>query len=483
VTFGAEHQVTTLNTTSINGGLNLNGGLRSNSFPHMAVNPVSGDLIVVWNDDPAPAGGADRGDVFYSRSLNNGTTWSAPVKINDDGARDQFTPTVAISPSGGEVMFGYYSRSHDPANLMFHRRIRPALMNVATGAITKRHSAQLSPDTPIVIGQDPVINATYMGDYDVIAANDSTFFSSWADNRASSTAHAFQPDVYLARVARTAPSTNTNVGVTVTPNPSTLDEGDTTTLAVKATAIGHSARDVYISLAPANGLNYSSTTGGGGCKIVNGFVGCSLGTIGAGATAQRNVIATATSAGSRTATAKVTTTDNDTNQGNNTGSGTVTVNSVPKVTETYSTGNIAVAIPDTSTVDVPLAIGPNSTLFDVNASVRLNHTFDSDLAISLVSPGGGTVIDLSSNNGGSGDNYGSGSNNCAGTPTVFDQQAATAVTAGLAPFAGSFMPEQSLAGVNGLPSGGTWNLRVADQAAADVGTIGCFVLKIRRAAP
>ena len=32
-------------TTSVNGDLGLNGGLRSNSFPHAAVNPVSGDLV------------------------------------------------------------------------------------------------------------------------------------------------------------------------------------------------------------------------------------------------------------------------------------------------------------------------------------------------------------------------------------------------------------------------------------------------------
>ncbi len=482
VSFGPEVQVADLQTTSVNGDLALNGGLRSNTFPQAAVNPVSGDIVAVYNDDTV-AGDADNGNVLYVKSVDGGATWSAPVRVNDDGGRDQFFPSVAISPTGGELMFGYYSRSHDPANVMFHRRARPGLMNTTTGAITLRPSAQLGPDTPVVIGQDPVINETYMGDYDQIAANADAFFSSWADNRDPDAFHANQPDVFAARVARGAPTTSTNVGVNVVPTPSTIDEGQKTVLTVRVNAGNHSARDVYVSLPPRAGLVYRSVSGGGGCDLINGFMNCSLGTIAAGTSERRNVRAIATAAGSRTATATVTTTDNDTAAANNVGSGTVTVNSVPKVTETYSTGDIAVAIPDSATVEVPLAVSGNSTLFDVNASVRLNHTFDSDLAISLLPPGGGPAVDLSSNNGGGANNYGTGANRCSGTPTVFDDSAATSITAAAAPFAGSFEPEGSLATLNGSRSGGMWTLRVADQAAIDTGTIGCFELRIRRAAP
>ena len=479
VSFGAENQIATLNTTSVNGNLALNGGLRSNSFPHMAVNPVSGHIIAVWNDDPAPAGGVDRGDIYYSRSTNNGTTWSAPVKVNDDDARDQFFPTVGISEGGHEIMFGYYSRSHDADNLLFHRRIRPALMNTTTGALNMRRSAQLSPDTPIAIGQDPAINPVYMGDYDVIEANATTFFSTWADNRDGNSFHARQPDVFIARVARTAPSTTTDVDVTVTPTPATINEGGATTLQVEATATGHAARDVYVSLGRATGLTMQSATGG--CEVINGIVGCNLGTIPAGTTKQRNVTALGTSAGSRTATARVTTTDNDTNQANNVGSGTVTVNPVAGTTSTYSSGNIAVPIPVTGIADVPINVAPAGTVLDIDAMVRLDHTYDSDLSISLISPGGGTTVDLSSNNGGSGDNYGTATNDCSGGgATRFNDAAASLITAGAAPFAGTYSPEGSLADFNGLNQAGQWTLRVNDTFSGDSGTIGCVKLIIKR---
>ncbi|MQA74194.1 MAG: hypothetical protein GEU88_07635 [Solirubrobacterales bacterium] len=269
----------------------------------------------------------------------------------------------------------------------------------------------------------------------------------------------------------------------MTPVPATIEEGETTTLRVRATAIGHSARDAFVSLAPANGLTYQAVGGGGSCELINGFIGCRLGTIAAGTTVQRNVTALGTAAGTRVATAKATTSDTDASQANNTGTATVIVTAAPKVTQTFSTGNIAVPIPDLGMVEVPLGVGPSTTIFDLNAAVRLNHSFDGDLAISLVAPGGGTVVDLSSNNGAGGDNYGSGPNNCSGTHTRFDDQAATPITAGAVPFAGAFKPEASLNAMNGLPSGGTWRLRVADQAGADTGAVGCFRLTIKRAAP
>ena len=50
-------------------------------------------------------------------------------------------------------------------------------------------------------------------------------------------------------------------------------------------------------------------------------------------------------------------------------------------------------IPDVTTVEVPITVPDTGSVADVNVRVRINHTFDSDLDISLVHPDG-TVIDL-----------------------------------------------------------------------------------------
>jgi len=151
----------------------------------------------------------------------------------------------------------------------------------------------------------------------------------------------------------------------------------------------------------------------------------------------------------------------------------------PPATATAGTGNIATPIPDLNTVEIPINVTNTGAVADVNVRVRLDHSFDGDLEMRLVHPDGTTVL-LSDNRGGSGDNFGTGANDCSGTPAVFDDQAAATVASGTAPFAGSFKPEQPLSALNGKPTAGTWKLRITDTASLDTGTVGCVTLEITR---
>jgi subtilisin-like proprotein convertase family protein len=151
-------------------------------------------------------------------------------------------------------------------------------------------------------------------------------------------------------------------------------------------------------------------------------------------------------------------------------------------TALYSTGNIATAIPDVSSVDIPITVAPTGAVADVNVRVRLNHTFDGDLTLALIAPDN-TTVTLSaqrSNPNDGGDNYGTGNNDCSGTPTIFDDAAANSISAGVPPFDGTFKPETPLAAMNGTSVAGTWKLRVSDAAALDTGTVGCVTLEITR---
>ena len=148
-------------------------------------------------------------------------------------------------------------------------------------------------------------------------------------------------------------------------------------------------------------------------------------------------------------------------------------------TAVYSTGNIAVPIPDVASVDIPINVADIGEVSDVNVSVRLDHTFDGDLQLQLISPDG-TIVMLSDGNGGSGDNYGTGANDCSGTHTVFDDSAATVITGGTPPYAGSFQPESPLSAMVGDNVTGGWILRITDTAALDTGTVGCVQIEITR---
>lgn len=134
------------------------------------------------------------------------------------------------------------------------------------------------------------------------------------------------------------------------------------------------------------------------------------------------------------------------------------------------------AIPDrgsaVSTIDLSAYAAEGDRIVDLNVWVRIDHTFDSDLAISLSSAG--HTVDLSSGNGSSGDNYGAGD-----TPTVFDDAAATSIVAGTAPFTGSFRPEESLNPFDDLNPGALWTLRIEDTVSGDTGTLVWWSLRFR----
>lgn len=67
---------------------------------------------------------------------------------------------------------------------------------------------------------------------------------------------------------------------------------------------------------------------------------------------------------------------------------------------------------------------------------------------------------LTTDNGGSGNDF---------TNTTFDQSAGTSITAGSAPFSGTYRPEGNLSALNGQNAQGEWRLYVYDDAGGDRG--------------
>ncbi|MEZ4778776.1 MAG: HYR domain-containing protein [Flavobacteriaceae bacterium] len=103
-----------------------------------------------------------------------------------------------------------------------------------------------------------------------------------------------------------------------------------------------------------------------------------------------------------------------------------------------------------------------------NITIDIVHTWDSDLDISIQSPSG-TILDLSSDNGGSGDNY---------QITVF-QDGAPVITTGSPPFNGTFQAEggtfaSTFAGEN---INGNWTLIASDDVCSfDGGTLNSYCI-------
>ena len=100
--------------------------------------------------------------------------------------------------------------------------------------------------------------------------------------------------------------------------------------------------------------------------------------------------------------------------------------------------------------------------------INLTHTWDSDLEVALIAPDG-TVIDLTSGNGGDSDNF---------ENTCFDGNAESGIFQGWGPYTGTFRPEGSFPLVNnGQNPNGVWQLRVHDTYAfADTGIFSSWSL-------
>lgn len=199
VTFGAAATIATLNTTGVNGSLGSVGGFRTNAFCHAAVNPVNGNVYVVYNDINAPAP-TDNGDVYLRQSTDQGATWAPATKINTDATTNlNWSPTLAVTPDGSKVGVFWYDRRRDPANSKIESWGR--IGSISGAAVTFGFDFCVSNASfPAVFGQDPVVNGTYMGDYDMAVADNSFFYTTWGDNRLASA-----PDVRFAKIPVAGP--------------------------------------------------------------------------------------------------------------------------------------------------------------------------------------------------------------------------------------------------------------------------------------
>ncbi len=118
---------------------------------------------------------------------------------------------------------------------------------------------------------------------------------------------------------------------------------------------------------------------------------------------------------------------------------------------------------------IVINLGFTNQILDLNIKLdTINHAFISDLDISLSHL---TVnnLDLSSDNGAGGDNY---------IGTILNDSASISITAGTAPFTGSFRPEAPLSVFNGLNANGMWIFKIIDDGCCDIGELIAWCLVI-----
>jgi len=164
-----------------------NKNQRRNSFPSMAVDtscgPNRGKIYVVWANLGTPPPGNNSGndmDVYLISSVNDGTTWSAPIKVNQDAAglgKEHYFPWVTCDPSTGDVSVIFY----DDRNVVNDSQVEVFVATSSDGGSTwSDFRVSDTPFTPAPIGG--ITAAGYFGDYIGIASRRGTVYPVWTGN-------------------------------------------------------------------------------------------------------------------------------------------------------------------------------------------------------------------------------------------------------------------------------------------------------------
>ncbi|MFO1304048.1 MAG: exo-alpha-sialidase [Burkholderiales bacterium] len=92
-------------------------GIRDGAAIGSIASGPDGTLAVAWQDSRFNGGGHDA--IAFSRSVDGGLTWSAPLRINGDASASALIPSVAIRADGtiGVAYYDFRSNTPDPSTL------------------------------------------------------------------------------------------------------------------------------------------------------------------------------------------------------------------------------------------------------------------------------------------------------------------------------------------------------------------------------
>ncbi len=140
----------------------------------------------------------------------------------------------------------------------------------------------------------------------------------------------------------------------------------------------------------------------------------------------------------------------------------------------FTSTDTPITIPDHNIAGIissQVVTGAPTSISNVTVSVRITHTYVDDLAISLESAEGTTVV-LADSDGEDGNNF---------WDTLFDDNASSSIESTDspdAPYTGSYRPQGLLSDFDGEDANGTWVLNVSDGGPGDTGSLVEWTLNI-----
>ncbi|MCL4551047.1 MAG: T9SS type A sorting domain-containing protein [Bacteroidetes bacterium] len=140
----------------------------------MSVDPVTGYIYVVYASKSVNGDA----DVMLVKSTDNGTSWSTPIKVNNDNTNtDQWFPWIDISTSG-EINVVFYDSRVDPSNNNLSEVY--IARSIDGGNTFGNYDISNSPFQPQALPNSP--SGYFMGDYIGVTSANQKAFPVWTDN-------------------------------------------------------------------------------------------------------------------------------------------------------------------------------------------------------------------------------------------------------------------------------------------------------------
>lgn len=151
-----------------------------------------GNLYLTWTANGITQRGIDGQDIYFTRSTNNGATWSTPTIINDDPkgtGLHQFYPSMIVN-NKGVLTVTWYDRRNDPNNVETHYYMAHSLNGGVS--FTPNVPVSTTPSNFSTIGNRN--NRFGIGEYTQVVTTDHYAIPVWSDGRTNDG----QLDIYAA---------------------------------------------------------------------------------------------------------------------------------------------------------------------------------------------------------------------------------------------------------------------------------------------
>jgi len=117
--------------------------------------------------------------IWFARSTNGGTTWSAPVKLNHQASlNDQFNQWLAVDETTGQIGIMYYDTVADPGRKKTDVWFQASSDGGVTWSAAAKVTTAMTDET--IAGAN---SGNQYGDYNGLSGYAGLFFPSWTDRR------------------------------------------------------------------------------------------------------------------------------------------------------------------------------------------------------------------------------------------------------------------------------------------------------------